>query len=83
VKSIVAALIPLVVVTLTLEILVRDGVVKSYLLPAPSSVAAAMIHGRQPAAGGLVFASTVVVCEPVVTHDSSRARSLALCQRLF
>jgi len=47
VKSIVAALVPLVVVTLTLEILVRDGVVKSYLLPAPSSVAAAMIDGRQ------------------------------------
>src|SRR5712671_863148 len=46
-KSAIPALVPLVVVTFILELLVREGFVKSYLLPAPSAVLAAMIESRQ------------------------------------
>src|SRR5712671_5815213 len=46
-KSAIPALVPLVVVTFVLEMLVREGLVKSYLLPAPSAVLTAMIESRQ------------------------------------
>src|SRR3989442_14332861 len=46
-KAAIPALIPLAVVTFVLEMLVREGFVKSYLLPAPSAVLTAMIESRQ------------------------------------
>src|SRR6266851_4509853 len=46
-KAVVPALIPFVAVTLILELVVREGLVKAYLLPAPSAVLNAMIESRQ------------------------------------
>src|SRR5436190_6314736 len=46
-RAAIPALIPFVAVTLILELVVRDGLVKSYLLPAPSAVLTAMIESRQ------------------------------------
>ncbi len=46
-RASIPALIPFVAVTLILELVVRDGLVKSYLLPAPSAVLTAMIESRQ------------------------------------
>ncbi len=43
-KRIVPALIPFIVITLALEILVREGVLKSYLVPPPSAVLLAIVH---------------------------------------
>ena len=45
-RSIIPALIPLLVVTATAELAVRYGLVKSYLVPAPSSVLRAMIESH-------------------------------------
>jgi NitT/TauT family transport system permease protein len=41
------ALVPFAVVTLALEFIVHQGLVKSYLLPAPTAVLAAIIESRQ------------------------------------
>lgn len=45
-KSLLAPLIPFVVLTLLAEFLVRRGFVRAYLVPAPSAVFRAMIDGR-------------------------------------
>ena len=50
-RSIIPALIPLVVVTAAAELAVRYGLVKAYLVPAPSSVLRAMIEGREELVG--------------------------------
>src|SRR5437660_3990669 len=46
-RAALPALIPFVAVTLILELVVRDGLLKSSLLPAPSAVLTAMIESRQ------------------------------------
>jgi NitT/TauT family transport system permease protein len=45
-KPFLAPLIPLVVLTLTAEFLVRQGFVRAYLIPAPSAVLRAIIDSR-------------------------------------
>jgi NitT/TauT family transport system permease protein len=56
-RSIIPALIPLVVVTATAELAVRYGLVKSYLVPAPSSVLRAMIESHAELFGALLTTS--------------------------
>src|SRR5260370_20424803 len=46
-RASIPALIPFVAVTLIRELVVRDGLVKSCLLPAPSAVLNAMIESRE------------------------------------
>ena len=46
VKQTLLTLTPFLVVTLSVEVLVREGILKSYLVPAPSSVFSAMADGR-------------------------------------
>ena len=57
-KSIVPALIPLVAVTAVTELAVRLGWVKSYLVPAPSSILRALIESRQELIAALLSTST-------------------------
>lgn len=45
-KSAIPALIPLVVIVLAAEAAVREGLVKAYLVPTPSSVFLAIVHNR-------------------------------------
>jgi NitT/TauT family transport system permease protein len=56
-RSIIPALIPLVVVTAIAEIAVREGWVKSYLIPAPSSILRALIESRQELFGAVLTTS--------------------------
>jgi len=56
-RSVIPALIPLVVVTAAAELAVRYGFVKSYLVPAPSSVLRAMIESRAELFGALLTTS--------------------------
>jgi NitT/TauT family transport system permease protein len=56
-KSIVPALIPLIAMTAIAEIAVRENWVKSYLVPAPSSVLQALIESRQELFGALLATS--------------------------
>jgi NitT/TauT family transport system permease protein len=56
-KSAIPALIPFLVVTATAELAVRGGVVKAYLVPAPSSILRAMIESRQELFGALLTTS--------------------------
>lgn len=45
-KTLLPPLIPFVAITLTVELLVREGFVRPYLLPAPSAVFLAMFDSR-------------------------------------
>ena len=45
-KTILPPLVPLVVIVLGAELVVREGIVKSYLLPTPSAVVQAMVQDR-------------------------------------
>lgn len=45
-KTILPPLIPLVVIVLAAELVVREGIVKSYLLPTPTAVLKAMVQDR-------------------------------------
>ena len=45
-RSVIPALVPLLVVTAAAELAVRYSLVKSYLVPAPSSIVRAMIESR-------------------------------------
>ena len=56
-RSVIPALIPLLVVTAAAEVAVRSGLVKSYLVPAPSSVLRAMIESRAELFGALLTTS--------------------------
>ena len=56
-RSVIPALIPLLVVTAAAELAVRYGFVKSYLVPAPSSVLRAMIESRAELFGALLTTS--------------------------
>ena len=46
-KAVLPPLIPLVVIVLAAEFVVREGMVKSYLLPTPTAVFRAMLESRQ------------------------------------
>jgi len=56
-KAVIPALIPLLMVTAAAEVAVREGLVKAYLVPAPSSVFRAMIESRQELADALLTTS--------------------------
>ncbi len=56
-QSAIPALIPLVVVTAAAELAVREGFVKSYLVPAPSSVLRALVESRQELTGAFLTTS--------------------------
>jgi len=56
-RSAIPALIPLLAVTAAAELAVREGFVKSYLVPAPSSVLRALIESRQELAGAFLTTS--------------------------
>ncbi len=45
-KTILPPLIPLVVIVIAAELVVREGIVKSYLLPTPTAVLQAMVQDR-------------------------------------
>ncbi len=45
-KTIMPPLIPLVVIVIVAELVVREGIVKSYLLPTPTAVLRAMVQDR-------------------------------------
>jgi NitT/TauT family transport system permease protein len=45
-KALLPPLIPLVAIVFVTELIVREGIVKSYLLPAPSAVLRAMVENR-------------------------------------
>jgi NitT/TauT family transport system permease protein len=60
-KSALPALIPLVVVTAVAEFAVRGGLVKSYLVPAPSSILGALIESRAELFGALFTTSISAV----------------------
>jgi NitT/TauT family transport system permease protein len=82
-KKAIPALIPFIVVTLATELLVRAGLVKAYLVPAPSSVFLAIVNnwselaaalGKTSAAALLGFAmSTSAGIAIAVFLSSSRA----------
>jgi len=56
-RFIIPALIPLVVVTAGAELAVRFGVVKGYLVPAPSAILRAMFESREELVGALLTTS--------------------------
>jgi NitT/TauT family transport system permease protein len=56
-KAAIPTLIPLLVATAAAEVAVRQGFVKAYLVPAPSSVFRAMIESRQELADALLTTS--------------------------
>ncbi len=56
-KAILPPLVPLVVITTTIEVLVRSGVVKSYILPAPSAVFKAVVDNREQLAQAMLKTS--------------------------
>ena len=56
-RSVIPALIPLLLVIAAAELAVRYGLVKSYLVPAPSSVLRAMIESRVELFGALLTTS--------------------------
>jgi NitT/TauT family transport system permease protein len=56
-KRAIPALIPLLVATAAAEVAVREGFVKAYLVPAPSSVFWAMIESRQELVDALLTTS--------------------------
>jgi NitT/TauT family transport system permease protein len=56
-KKLLPPLIPFVVLTLTIEFLVREGFVRPYLLPAPSAVFRAMFDSRAELAQALLATS--------------------------
>jgi NitT/TauT family transport system permease protein len=56
-RAVIPALIPLVVVTAIAELAARYGLVKGYLVPAPSAVLRAMIESRGELAGALLTTS--------------------------
>jgi len=56
-KAILPPLIPFVVITAAIEALVRSGLVKSYILPAPSAVFQAVIDNRGQLAQAMVKTS--------------------------
>jgi NitT/TauT family transport system permease protein len=60
-KSAIPALIPLVVIVATLELAVRGGFVRAYLVPAPSSILQAMLESRAELAGALLTTSTAAI----------------------
>jgi len=60
-RAVIPALIPLLVVTAGAEFAVREGLVKAYLVPAPSSVLRAMIESRQELIGALLTTSASAV----------------------
>ena len=56
-KRVIPPLIPFVVITLAVELIVRLGLVKSYLLPTPTAVVQAMIEGRTELAAAMLKTS--------------------------
>jgi NitT/TauT family transport system permease protein len=60
-KKVLPALIPFVVVNLMIEFLVREGVVRSYLLPTPSAVFIAIIDNHRELLAALGKTSTGAV----------------------
>ena len=56
-RSVIPALIPLVALTAAAELAVRYGLVKAYLVPAPSAVVRAMIESREELFGALLKTS--------------------------
>ena len=67
-RSVIPALIPLVVVTAAAELAVRYGLVKSYLVPAPSSVLRAMIESREELVGALLTTSASALAGFLAEH---------------
>jgi NitT/TauT family transport system permease protein len=61
IKKIVPALIPFVIVTLAIEFLVREGFIRSYLLPTPSAVFLAIVNDRVQLLAALAKTSTGAV----------------------
>jgi NitT/TauT family transport system permease protein len=57
-RSILPPLIPAVVLTAAVEFAVREGLVRSYLLPAPSAVLRAMIENRASLAQAMLSTSS-------------------------
>jgi NitT/TauT family transport system permease protein len=56
-KTILPPLVPFVVITAAIEALVRGGLVKSYILPAPSAVLRAIIENREQLAQAMLKTS--------------------------
>ena len=56
-KAILPPLIPFVVITAAIEALVRGGLVKSYILPAPSAVFRAVIENHEQLAQAMLKTS--------------------------
>ncbi len=56
-KRVIPPLIPFVAITLAVELIVRVGLVKSYLLPTPTAVLQAMIEGRAELAAAMLKTS--------------------------
>lgn len=58
IAAVLPPLIPFVAIMLAAEFVVREGIIKSYLLPAPTSVFRAMIDNRQELGVALLKTST-------------------------
>src|SRR5438270_913924 len=56
--AVLPPLIPLLVLVAAAELIVREGVVKSYLLPAPSAVLRAILENRQELSQAMLKTST-------------------------
>ena len=61
VRSVVPALVPLVVATAAAELAVRQGWVRAYLIPAPSSVLRAMVQDSSELLGAIATTSVSAV----------------------
>jgi NitT/TauT family transport system permease protein len=60
-KKFLPPLIPFVVITIALEWMVRSGAVPAYLVPAPSSVLAALIDSRDELAAAMAKTSAAAL----------------------
>ena len=60
-KRLLPPLIPFVVITLTVEWMVRGGFVPSYLVPAPSAVLLALFDSRDELAAAMAKTSAAAV----------------------
>lgn len=87
-KKVLPALIPFVAVTLTIELLVRFGLVKAYLLPPPSAVFLVIVHDwrellsalGKTSAGALIGFTLSSVCGIAIAVFLSSSRAI---QRAF
>jgi NitT/TauT family transport system permease protein len=78
IRAVLPPLIPLVVIVLAAELVVREGIVKSYLLPTPTAVFRTMIEDRAELGQAMLKTSAAAVLGFVLSALAGVAAAVAL-----